>query len=315
MTDMEAYSLDGKRVWVAGHRGMVGSALCRRLQNEKCDVLTASKSELDLRDQAAVHRWISSEKPALVFVAAATVGGIVANDSMPAQFLYDNLMIEANVIHAAYEAGVEKLVFLGSSCIYPRLADQPMTESALLTGPLEETNQWYAVAKIAGIKLCQAYRKQYGCNYISAMPTNLYGTEDNFDLETSHVVPALMAKMHTAKLEGAPAVTVWGTGKPKRELLFVDDCADALVHLAKTYAGAEHVNVGTGEDLSIAEIAHTVAKVVGFEGVLEFDTSRPDGTPRKLLDTAKLAGLGWSFQTPLEDGLATTYEWYLSHHS
>ncbi len=312
MIDMEPYSLDGKRVWVAGHKGMVGSALCRRLQDENCEILTASKSELDLRDQAAVRRWISSNKPDLVFVAAATVGGIVANDSMPAQFLYDNLMIEANVIHAAYEAGVEKLVFLGSSCIYPRLADQPMTESALLTGPLEETNQWYAVAKIAGIKLCQAYRKQYGCNYISAMPTNLYGTEDNFDLETSHVVPALMAKMHTGKIDGAPAVTVWGTGKPKRELLFVDDCADALVHLAKTYAGAEHVNVGTGEDLSIAEIAETVAKVVGFEGALQFDTSRPDGTPRKLLDTAKLAGLGWRYRTSLQDGLAATYEWYLS---
>ncbi len=312
MTDIETYSLDAKRVWVAGHRGMVGSALCRRLQDENCEILTASKSELDLRDQAAVRRWISSNKPDLVFVAAATVGGIVANDSMPAQFLYDNLMIEANVIHAAYEAGVEKLVFLGSSCIYPRLADQPMTESALLTGPLEETNQWYAVAKIAGIKLCQAYRKQYGCNYISAMPTNLYGTEDNFDLETSHVVPALLAKMHTGKIDGAPAVTVWGTGKPKRELLFVDDCADALVHLAKTYAGAEHVNVGTGEDLSIAEIAETVAKVVGFEGALQFDTSRPDGTPRKLLDTAKLAGLGWRYRTSLQDGLAATYEWYLS---
>ena len=312
MTDVETYALDGKRVWVAGHQGMVGAALCRRLKSENCAILTAARTELDLRDQASVRQWMSAQKPDLIFVAAAKVGGIVANDSMPAQFLYDNLMIEANIIHAAYEVGVEKLVFLGSSCIYPRLADQPMTESALLTGPLEDTNQWYAVAKIAGIKLCQAYRRQYGCNYISAMPTNLYGTQDNFDLETSHVVPALMAKMHVAKLDSAPAVTVWGTGTPKRELLFVDDCADALVHLAKTYAGADHVNVGTGEDLSIAEIARTVAKVVGFEGELQFDTSRPDGTPRKLLDTAKLAGLGWTSRTPLEEGLAATYEWYLS---
>ena len=315
MTEIETFSLSGKKVWVAGHRGMVGSALCRRLNSEDCNVLTASRAEVDLRDQAEVRQWVKAQAPEVVFVAAAKVGGIVANDSMPAQFLYDNLMIEANLIHAAFEIGVQKLIFLGSSCIYPRLAEQPMSEATLLTGPLEETNQWYAVAKIAGIKLCQAYRKEYGCNYISAMPTNLYGTEDNFDLETSHVVPALMAKMHTAKVSNQSSVTVWGTGTPKRELLFVDDCADALVHLAKTYCGAEHVHVGTGEDLSISEIAYTIADVVGFEGELTFDRSRPDGTPRKLLDTQKLAELGWRSETSLKDGLTATYEWYLSHRS
>ncbi len=315
MTDTSSYSLKGKRVWVAGHRGMVGAALCRRLASEPCEVLAVPREQLDLRNQAAVDQWMAAERPDLVFVAAAKVGGILANDTYPADFLYDNLIMEANIIHAAHNADVEKLVFLGSSCIYPRLAPQPMPEDSLLTGPLEETNQWYAVAKIAGIKLCQAYRRQHGRDFISAMPTNLYGVEDNFDLASSHVVPALMAKMHTAKIKGAAAVEVWGTGKPKRELLFVDDCADALVHLALTYSGADHVNVGTGEDLTIAEIAQTIAQVVGFEGELAFDSSKPDGTPRKLLDTQRLADLGWQAKTPLLDGLSQTYRWYLDHQA
>lgn len=292
---------------------MVGAALMRRLKSEDCELVTVSREELDLRNQAAVDQWLAEENPDLVFVAAAKVGGILANDSYPADFLYDNLIMEANIIHAAHKYGVGKLVFLGSSCIYPRLAPQPMAEESLLTGPLEETNQWYAVAKIAGIKLCQAYRRQYGRDFISAMPTNLYGIEDNFDLASSHVVPALMAKMHTAKKSGVDSVEVWGTGKPKRELLFVDDCADALVHLARNYSGEDHVNVGTGQDLTIAEIAQTIARVVGFDGELRFDPSRPDGTPRKLLDSKRLSDLGWQAGTSLKEGLSRTYRWYLEH--
>ncbi len=314
MTDTPAYSLRGKRIWVAGHGGMVGAALCRRLRQEDSELLTASRAELDLRDQAAVAQWVTSKRPQAVFVAAATVGGIMANDTRPAEFLYDNLMIESNVVEASYRSGVEKLIFLGSSCIYPRLAPQPMAEDSLLTGPLEETNQWYAVAKIAGIKLCQAYRRQYGCDYISAMPTNLYGTEDNFDLQASHVVPALMAKMHEAKASGADSVEVWGSGKPRRELMYVDDCADALVHLAKVYSGEGHVNVGTGQDLTIEEIAQTIASVVGFEGRLQFDRSKPDGTPQKLLDVQRLSDLGWRPSTSLVDGLEATYRWYVDRH-
>lgn len=315
MTNSAGYRLAGKKVWVAGHRGMVGSALCRRLADENCEVLTVGRSEVDLRRQSQVEAWIGDNKPDTIFVSAATVGGILANDSLPADFLYDNLMIEANVIHAAFEAGVEKLVFLGSSCIYPRMAPQPMSEDLLLTGPLEETNQWYAVAKIAGIKLCQAYRRQHGRDFISAMPTNLYGTEDNFDLETSHVVPALMAKMHQAKVTMAKTVDVWGTGKPLRELLFVDDCADALVHLAKVYSGESHINIGTGQDLTIADIARTIADAVGYDGALVFDPSKPDGTPRKLLDTGRLSDLGWTPATSLSEGLSKTYQWFLAQQA
>jgi GDP-L-fucose synthase len=254
-----------------------------------------------------------TRKPDAVFVAAAKVGGIFANDTRPAEFLYDNLAIEANVIEAARAAGVKKLMFLGSSCIYPRLAPQPMREEALLTGPLEPTNEWYAIAKIAGIELCRAYRRQYGCDIISAMPTNLYGPEDNFDLDSSHVVPALIAKAHQAKADGAPSITVWGSGKPRRELLYVDDLADALVHLMKTYSDEPHVNVGTGEDMTIDTLARTVCEVVGFKGALRYDSGRPDGAPRKLLDVGRLNALGWRAKTPLRDGLARTYEFYLKH--
>jgi GDP-L-fucose synthase len=305
------YPLAGKRVWVAGHRGMVGSALMRRLAREGCEILTATRQECDLARQEEVERWMSATRPQAVLVAAAKVGGILANDTYPAEFLYDNLMIEANVIHTAQRTGVEKLLFLGSSCIYPKLAPQPMSEDCLLTGPLEPTNQWYAIAKIAGIKLCQAYRRQYGSDFISAMPTNLYGPGDNFDLLSSHVVPALIAKMHHAKLSGAAEVEIWGTGTPKREFLHVDDLADACIHLLRVYSAEEHVNVGCGADLTIAELAETVRKVVGFEGRLRYNSERPDGTPRKLLDTARLTALGWRPRIGLEEGLAGAYRWYL----
>ena len=304
------FDLRGKRVWVAGHRGMVGGALVRRLQSEDCVVLTAGRAQLDLRRQAEVEKWIAEQRPDLIFVAAATVGGIYANDTRPAEFLYDNLAIELNIIHAAYQSRVRKLMFLGSSCIYPKLAAQPMTESALLTGPLEPTNQWYAIAKIAGIFLCRSYRKQYGCDFISAMPTNLYGPGDYFDPLQSHVAPALMLKMHKARLEGTPTVTVWGSGKPQRELLYVDDLADALVFLAKTYSDEEHVNVGYGSDITIRELAETMAKVTGFRGALEFDSSKPDGAPRKLMDCSRLNALGWKASTSLEEGLKSTYAWF-----
>ncbi len=304
------FDLRGKRVWVAGHRGMVGGALVRRLQSEDCVVLTAGRAQLDLRRQAEVEKWIAEQRPDLIFVAAATVGGIYANDTRPAEFLYDNLAIESNIIHAAYQSRVRKLMFLGSSCIYPKLAAQPMTESALLTGPLEPTNQWYAIAKIAGIFLCRSYRKQYGCDFISAMPTNLYGPGDYFDPLQSHVAPALMLKMHKARLEGTPTVTVWGSGKPQRELLYVDDLADALVFLAKTYSDEEHVNVGYGSDITIRELAETMAKVTGFRGALEFDSSKPDGAPRKLMDCSRLNALGWKASTSLEEGLKSTYAWF-----
>lgn len=306
------FDLSGKRIYVAGHRGMVGAAVVRRLAAEDCEVITASRDEVDLRDQAAVRAWMDRARPDAAIVAAATVGGILANDTRPAEFLYDNLMIEANVVDAAYRAGVAKLLFLGSSCIYPRMAEQPMREDALLTGPLEPTNQWYAVAKIAGIKLCQAYRRQYGCDFNSAMPTNMYGMHDNFDLQSSHVLPALLAKMHNAKMTGATAVEVWGSGTPLREFLYVDDCADALVFLLKHYSHEEHINVGSGVETSIADLARTVKEVVGFEGELVFDTSKPDGTPRKLMDNGRIEALGWQAKTPLKDGIAATYAWYLS---
>ncbi|MGO9171311.1 MAG: GDP-L-fucose synthase [Rhodomicrobium sp.] len=309
----EIFDLAGKRVFVAGHRGMVGAALIRRLTAEACTVLAASRHELDLTRQAPVERWMAAERPEAMFIAAAKVGGILANSALPAGFLYDNLMIEANLIHAACRTGVKKLVFLGSSCIYPKLAPQPIKEEALLTGPLEPTNQWYAVAKIAGLKLCEAFRRQYGCDFVSAMPTNLYGPGDNFDLETSHVLPALIRKLHSAKMEKNTEVVLWGTGSPRREFLHVDDCADALVHIMKFYSSDEHINVGCGEDLTILELAKLAARIVGFEGKIVHDLSKPDGTPRKLLDVQKLRALGWQPRTSLEEGIRATYEWFLAH--
>jgi GDP-L-fucose synthase len=309
------YPLAGKTVFVAGHRGMVGAALMRRLASEGCTLLTATRAEVDLRRQDQVERWFAANRPQAVFVAAATVGGILANDTRPADFLYDNLAIETHVIEAAHRHGVEKLLFLGSSCIYPRLAPQPIAEDALLIGPLEPTNQWYAVAKIAGLMLCRAYRRQYGCDYISAMPTNLYGPGDNFDLQSSHVIPALIAKAHAAKSDPSREFVVWGSGKPRREMMYVDDLADALVFLMRNYSGEEHVNVGLGEDATIEEIARTVARVVGITNAVRFDATRPDGTPRKLLDTRRLQAMGWTPRVGLEDGLRRTYAWYLENRA
>lgn len=307
----ELFSLNGKRVWVAGHRGMVGSAIVRRLAREDCEVLTVDRNTVDLKNQAQTHTWIAETRPDVVFLAAAKVGGIVANDTWPADFLYDNLMIEANIIEASFRAGVQKLMFLGSSCIYPKFALQPISEDTLLTGPLEETNEWYAVAKIAGIKLAQAYRRQHGVDFISAMPTNLYGQGDNFDLTSSHVMPALIRKAHEAKLEGADHIVIWGTGTPRREFLNADDCADACVFLMKTYSDFQHVNVGSGEDLTILELAELVCDVVGFNGKIVTDTSKPDGTPRKLMSADKLRGLGWSPTIKLRDGVADAYRGFL----
>ena len=286
------YDLTGKRVFVCGHAGMVGSALVRRLGREDCTILTATRRELDLKDQAAVYRWMAQNRPQAVFLAAAKVGGILANATYPADFLYDNLMIEANVISAAHRCGVEKLLFLGSSCIYPKLAPQPIAEDALLTGPLEPTNEWYAIAKIAGIKLCQAYRQQHDADFISAMPTNLYGPGDNFDLASSHVLPALIRKAHEAKTAGAPDITLWGTGTPRREFLHVDDCAEALVFLMQRYSGHEHINIGSGGDLTIRELAETICDIVGYRGSIVLDTTKPDGTPRKLMDSGQDHGDG-----------------------
>lgn len=306
-----AFDLEGKRIWVAGHRGMVGSALVRLLARQNCEILTASRSEVDLTDQSATRRWVLDRKPEAVIMAAARVGGIAANNASPVAFLYDNLMIEANVIEAAARAGVSKLMLLGSTCIYPRDAEQPIREEALLTGPLEKTNEWYAIAKIAGIKLCQAYRQQQGLDFISAQPTNLYGPGDNYNLETSHVLPALLRKAHEAKRDGASSLTVWGSGKPLREFLHVDDLAEALVFLLRHYSGAMPINIGSGEELSIADLAQTVCEIVGFGGALEFDSSRPDGTPRKLADLSRLHALGWNSARPLRIGLRQTYESFL----
>jgi GDP-L-fucose synthase len=305
------YDLSGKRVWVAGHRGLVGGAIVRRLADEPCEVLTAGRERADLRRQAEVEDWLAEARPHAVVLAAAKVGGILANDRYPADFLQDNLLMETNVIAAAQKLGVEKLVFLGSSCIYPKHAQQPLTEDALLTGPLEPTNEWYAVAKIAGIKLCQAHRRQHGCDFVSAMPTNLFGPHDNFHPEHSHVIPALLRRFHEAKVNGDRQVTVWGTGTPMREFLYVDDCADAVVHLLKHYSGERHLNVGTGTDVTIRELAETVKRVVGFDGELVWDTDKPDGTPRKVMDVSRLHALGWRARTDLETGLARTYDWYL----
>jgi GDP-L-fucose synthase len=307
------FALHGKRVWVAGHRGLVGSALVRRLEAEDCEVLTAPRDRVDLRSPDQVTRWMAIARPQAVFVAAAKVGGIHANDTRPAEFLYDNLLIEANIVEAARHAEVEKLLFLGSSCIYPRDAPQPLKEEALLTGPLEPTNQWYAIAKIAGIKLAQAYRRQYGCDFNAAMPTNLYGPGDNFDLLQSHVVPALMAKAHRARIERSPVMTVWGTGTPLRELLYVDDAADGLVFLMQHHSGEDFVNLGTGVEISIAELAATICRVVGFAGRLEFDRTKPDGTPRKVMDVSRLHSMGWTAPTGFEEGLERTYRWYVDN--
>ncbi|KKB09796.1 GDP-L-fucose synthase [Devosia chinhatensis] len=308
------YALDGKRVWVAGHRGMVGSAVVRRLQSEGCEVLTASRSQVDLKRQSEVEEYLADTRPDAIVMAAAKVGGIQANASYPADFLYNNLMIEANIVEAAHRNDVERMLFLGSSCIYPKLAPQPIPEDALLTGPLEPTNEWYAIAKIAGIKLAQAYRTQHNRDYISAMPTNLYGPGDNFDLSSSHVLPALIRKAHEAKLAGARSMTVWGTGTPRREFLHADDCADALVFLLKSYSDYEHVNVGSGEDVSILELTRMVCGVVGFEGELQHDLSKPDGTPRKLMQSDKLRGMGWKPRIDLEQGIASTYAWFLENY-
>jgi len=307
------YSLRGKRVWVAGASGMVGGAIVRRLASEDCDVITATRLQLDLTRQDEVEDWLNSERPQAVIDAAATVGGIYANDSRPVDFLTDNLQIQTNILAAAHEIGVEKLLFLGSSCIYPRLAPQPIPESSLLTGPLEPTNQWYAIAKIAGVMQCQAYRKQYGRDFISCMPTNLYGPGDNFDLTSSHVLPALIVKAHEAKQRGAKDITLWGTGTPRREFLYVEDLADACVFLMKTYSAAETINVGFGSDVTIKELAETVSAVVGFKGGFTYDSSKPDGTPQKLLDSARINALGWKATTNLKDGIAKAYAWYTSH--
>ncbi|MBV1933514.1 MAG: GDP-L-fucose synthase [Parvibaculaceae bacterium] len=303
----------GKRVWVAGHRGMVGSAVVRRLASENCEVLTVGRIELDLTDQAAVNAWMEKIRPDAIVMAAAKVGGIHANNSMPAEFLHENLVLQTNIIYAAYKYGVEKLLFLGSSCIYPKKAPQPIKEEYLLTGPLEPTNEWYAIAKIAGIKMCQAYRKQYGVDFISAQPTNLYGPGDNFDLETAHVLPALMRKFHEAKEAGSPSVTLWGSGKPLREFLHVDDLADALVFLLKNYSDGAPVNVGSGEEVSIRKLAETLSTTVGYDAQLLFDTSKPDGTLRKLISSDKLKALGWTPSIKLGVGLATFYDWYIDN--
>ena len=306
------FELNSKRVWVAGHRGMVGSALVRRLDAEQCSVLTVGRDKVDMRRQAEVESWMAATKPQVVFLAAAKVGGIHANNIYPAEFLYENLMIEANIIHAAYKVGVEKLVFLGSTCIYPKMAPQPIAEDSLLTGPLEPTNEWYAIAKIAGLKLCQAYRRQYACDFIAAQPTNLYGPGDNYDLVNSHVLPALLRKAHEAKLRADSALVVWGSGTPLREFLHVDDLADAVVHLAKNYSGEGHINVGSGQEVSIRKLAEMICAEVGFQGELAFDASKPDGTPRKLCDVAKLRALGWDMARDLNTGLAQTYANFLA---
>lgn len=306
------YPLAGKRVWVAGHKGMVGSAIVRRLEREDCEVVISDRRTVDLRRQSEVEAWVDQVRPQAIFLAAAKVGGILANETYAAEFLYDNLVMETNIIQAAHRADVEKLLFLGSSCIYPKFAEQPIKEESLLTGALEPTNEWYAIAKIAGIKLCQAYRRQYGSDYISAMPTNLYGPGDNFDLNSSHVLPALIRKAHEAKLAAAGEVMIWGTGTPRREFLHVDDCADACVHLMKTYSEENHINVGSGEDITIADLTRMVCDIVGFEGNISHDLSKPDGTPRKLMSAERLRATGWQPRIDLRDGVAATYQAFLT---
>ncbi len=308
-----SYDLTGKRVWVAGHRGMVGGAVARRLATEPCEVLLAGRDVVDLTDQAAVRRWMEANRPDAIVIAAAKVGGILANDSYPVDFLMQNLVIQTNIFAAAHAADVDRILFLGSSCIYPKEAAQPIAEDALLTGPLEPTNEWYAIAKIAGIKMAQAYRRQFGRDYISAMPTNLYGPGDNFDLTSSHVLPALMRKAHSAKLAGDASFTVWGSGTPRREFLHAEDCADALVFLLKSYSGDAHVNVGSGEDIAIGDLARLVAEIVGFDGEIAFDRTKPDGTARKLMSADRLRAMGWAPKIGLADGIARTYRWFVDN--
>jgi GDP-L-fucose synthase len=306
------YNLSSKKVWVAGHRGMVGSAVCRQLENEDCNIIKVGRDEVNLVNQAEVNDWMNAVKPDAIVLAAAKVGGIQANNNFPVDFLYENLMIEANIIHAAHLNEVERMLFLGSSCIYPRLADQPIKESSLLSGALEPTNEWYAIAKITGIKLIQAYRKQYGYDWISAMPTNLYGPGDNYDLNSSHVLPALLRKFHEAKISNCSEVTVWGSGTPLREFMHCDDLANALMFLLKNYSGYEHINVGSGNEVSIRELVDVIAEVVGYEAKIVWDNSKPDGTPRKLMDTSNLHNLGWKDHRSLFDGISHTYKSWLS---
>ena len=309
------FHLKGKSVFVAGHRGMVGSALVRRLQGEDVEILTVDRTEVDLLDQALTNNWFAKMRPQVVLHAAAKVGGIIANNTLRAEFIYENLLIATNVIHASHVAGVEKLLFLGSSCIYPKFATQPLREDSLLTNTLEPTNEPYAIAKIAGLKMAQAYRSQYGCDFISIMPTNLYGPGDNYHSDYSHVVPGLIRRFHEAKKTGAPNVVVWGTGTPRREFMYVDDMADACIYLMETYSHEELVNVGTGEDITIAEFAGIVSATVGYTGEVKFDSSKPDGTPRKLLDVSRLSKLGWRARTSLNDGIKLAYQAYLAEHS
>jgi GDP-L-fucose synthase len=309
---MANFDLSGRRIWVAGHRGMAGSAIVQRLKVENCEILTAARSELDLLRQADVHAWMADQEIDAVFLAAATVGGIMANSTRPAEFLYENLAIETNIIHAAWRTGVKKLLFLGSSCIYPRLANQPMREEDLLTGELEPTNEFYAIAKIAGIKLCQAYRRQYGCDFVSIMPTNLYGAGDRYDAEGGHVVAALIMKIHAAKTAGSATVELWGTGKPRREFLFSEDLADACVFVMKNYSDELFLNVGTGLEMSILDLAQSIAKIIGWEGTFTFDTSKPDGMPRKVMDVSRLRDLGWSAPTDFEAGMKLAYQSYVA---
>jgi GDP-L-fucose synthase len=301
------------RIWVAGHKGMVGSAISRHLESRGDEVIKVDRRVVDLRNQTAVELWLRQNKPDAIIFAAARVGGIFANDAFPAEFIYDNLAIETNVIHSAHNAAIDRLVFLGSSCIYPKFAPQPIKEEALLTGPLEPTNEWYAVAKIAGIKLCQAYRKQYGRRYISVMPCNLYGPNDNFDLNTSHVLPALIRKFHEAKTQGRKEVVVWGTGTPLREFLYVDDLAAAVVFCLDHYDGYEHINCGAGSEIAIGDLADRVRRATGFAGKIVFDASKPDGTPRKLMDSSRLRALGWKPKTSLDEGIARSYRWFLDN--
>jgi GDP-L-fucose synthase len=310
---MSNFDLTGKRVWVAGHRGMVGSAIARRLKREPCEIVTATRSELDLLCQEEVHKWLAAQRIDAVFVAAAKVGGILANMTRPAEFLYENLVIETNVIDAARRAGVKKLLFLGSSCIYPRLAQQPMREEALLTGALEPTNEWYSIAKIAGIKLCQAFRRQYGCDFISLMPTNLYGPGDRYDTEGGHVVAALIMKIHAAKMANSATVELWGSGTPRREFLFSEDLADACVFVMKNYSDEMFLNVGTGRDMTVLELAESIAGIVGWKGTFTFDLSRPDGMPHKVMDVSRLREMGWSAPTDFETGMKEAYRWYVAN--
>ena len=310
---MSSFDLTGKRVWVAGHRGMAGAAIARRLQRENCEIVTADRSELDLLRQAEVHAWMADRKIDAVFLAAATVGGIMANATRPAEFLYENLVIETNVIHAAKSAGVKKLLFLGSSCVYPRMAQQPMREEALLTGALEPTNEWYAIAKIAGIKLCAAFRRQYGCDFVSVMPTNLFGPGDRYDAENGHVVAALIMKIHAARMADSATVELWGSGTPRREFLFTEDLADACVFVLKNYSDELCLNVGTGRDMTILELAESIARVAGWKGTFTFDRSKPDGMPRKVMDVSRLQALGWSAQTPFDEGIKQAYDWYVAN--